>query len=107
MYQKGAQWCLKELALICEEVFLLPPDPHPWTVVVCEVGEWCLDLEHQLSDEDWPCDVLIGQLKVFCQLGIVDKLPLKKPPASAVEDVSPSREKTIKRVAHLSDYEST
>ena len=66
-----------------------------------------MDLEHKLSDEDWPCDVLIGQLKVLCQLGIVDKLPLKKPPASAVEDVSPRREKAIEGVAHLSDYGST
>ena len=81
-----------------------PPDPHSGTVVAGEVWELCLGFEHKLSDEDWPADVLVGGLEVFGQLWVVDKLALKKSPASAVEDVTPRRKKTIKRMTYLSKY---
>ena len=63
-----------------------------------------MGFEHQLPDEDWPGDVLVGGLEVFGQLWVVDKLALKKSPASAVEDVAPRRKKTIKRMTYLSKY---
>ena len=60
-----------------------------------------MGFEHKFPDEQRPRDILVGRLKVLRELGIVDKLAFKKSPASAVEDVPPSREKTIKRMTHL------
>ena len=60
-----------------------------------------MGFEHKFPDEQRPRDILVGRLKVLRELGIVDKLTFKKSPTSAVEDVPPSREKTIKRMTHL------
>ena len=60
-----------------------------------------MGFEHKFPDEQRPRDILVSRLKVLRELGIVDKLALKKSPTSAVEDVPPSREKPIKRMPHL------